>query len=47
MRGECAYAWESDVWTAEVACMSEMDRAQATEDQHAWLGVIGDRNDDQ
>lgn len=41
-----AYEWENDVWAAEVASMSEMERAIATEDRHAHLGVIGDRNDD-
>lgn len=43
---ESAHAWESDVWAAEVASMTEMDRAIATEDPHAHLGVYGDRNDD-
>lgn len=47
MRGECSYGWETDEWWRAVNDMSEMQRAVATEDPHAHLGVIGDRSDDQ
>ena len=40
------YAHEADEWVRAVHDMSEMDRAQAPEDPHAYLGVIGDKRDD-
>lgn len=43
---ESAYAWESDEWGAAVQSMTEMERAVATGDRYAHLGVIGDRRDD-
>jgi hypothetical protein len=40
-----AYEYEADEWAAAVNGMTEMERAVATENRYAYLGVIGDCED--